>query len=234
MPKIVLYQFEISPFADKVRRALNIKNLGFETVEVLPSQLGKFKKIAPTRKLPAIDIDGEITIDSSEIVRKLDVLAPSPMLIPSDPLHRAQAHVLEDWSDESLYFYDMSIRSKPNNMARFVDDFARYETGITRVIMNRLLPGMIRKSVNSQGLGRKTGATLMRSIEDHFVALETFLERGEWLVGNQISVADISIASMITVLKCAEEPAALLPRFNRLAEWHDKVDSITLPAASVR
>lgn len=229
MPKILLYQFEISPFADKVRRALTLKNLPYETVEVRPSQLGRFKNIAPTGKLPAIDIDGEITVDSSDIIKKLDEIAPDPLLIPADPLQRAQAHLLEDWSDESLYFYDMSIRSKQNNMDRFVDDFARYETGIIRFIMDRMLPGMIRKSVNAQGLGRKDSNTLMRLIRDHFIALETFLEQGEWLVGDAISVADISVASMVTVLKCAQEPAALLPGFTRLSKWHERVDAITLP-----
>ncbi len=228
MTDVVLYQFEISPFADKVRRALRLKSIEYSIVEVIPSKVSKFKTISPTGKFPALRWNDELIIDSTDILRFLDSQVPDPRLLPQDPKARALAHILEDWADESLYFYDIAIRVKPHNTALFVDDLARYETGLAAALMRKIIPPAMRKIGNTQGLARKSAEDLAVEIERHFEALEEMLEGNAFLLGDAISSADLSVASMLHVLIRAQEPAASLPKYQRLSAWKDRVDQITL------
>lgn len=228
MTDVVLYQFEISPFADKVRRALRLKSVDYSIVEIIPSNVSKSKKISPTGKFPALRWNDELIIDSTEIVRFLDRQVPDPPLLPTDPKARALAHILEDWADESLYFYDIAIRVKPQNVALFIEDLARYETGLSAALMKKVIPPAMRKIGNTQGLARKSTEDLALEIERQFEALEALLEGNAFLLGDTITAADLAIASMIQVLTRAQEPAASMPKFERLSAWKDRVDQITL------
>lgn len=84
---ITLYQFDISPFCDKVRRILHYKNQPYdiEEITVQDTLLGKIKRINSAGKLPAIDHDGSIVNDSTDIAVYIENIFPDPPLIPSDP-----------------------------------------------------------------------------------------------------------------------------------------------------
>ena len=228
MPEIIIYQYEISPFSDKVRRALKLKGLEYKIGEVLPTKAKKWKHISPTGKFPAMQYDDNIIVDSTDIINYLEEKHPDPALIPSDPKNRAWAHILEDWSDESLYFYDLAIRSKENNSKLLADDISRHESDLNKKILGLLIPKAISKNAHVQGLGRKDSTTLDQEIRKHFSALETLLTDQEFLCGPEISSADLAVVSMLHVLIRAEEPAAALPNYSRLQEWKAKVDELTL------
>lgn len=228
MPDIIIYQYEISPFADKVRRVLKLKGLDYQVEEVLVSSAKKWKHISPTLKFPALKYDEKVIVDSTEIISFLDKQHPSPALIPSDIKSQALAHILEDWADESLYFYDLAIRSKDNNVGLLVDDLIRYEKGLTKKLFTYAIPKGAKKIAHVQGLGRKDNATLSQEIRNHFSAINTLLLDSDYLCGPEISIADIAIASMIYVLIRAEEPAAMLPEFESVVKWREKIDQSTL------
>lgn len=228
MPEIIIYQYEISPFSDKVRRVLKLKGLQYSAEEVLVSKAKKWKNVSPTLKFPALRYDGKIIVDSSDIISHLDEKHPEPRLTPQSPKQRAWAHILEDWADESLYFYDLAIRSKTNNVGLLVDDLIQHESRLNQKILNYAIPAGARKIAHVQGLGRKDNKTLDSEIRSHFAAIETLLEDSEYLCGSEISIADIAIVSMLHVLIRAEEPAVALQEFNRLSQWKAKIDAMTL------
>ena len=62
---LTLYQFEISPFCDKIRRVLNVKRVPYTTREVglLEAQMG-FRKVNPVGKVPAI-VDENISANTN-------------------------------------------------------------------------------------------------------------------------------------------------------------------------
>ena len=96
-----------------------LKGMPWDTVEVSLIPSAKFKAISPTGKFPAVDFGGEIIVDSSNILDHLERLVPVPPLLPANPRDRADALILEDWADESLYFFDMTMRNWPQNRAAF-------------------------------------------------------------------------------------------------------------------
>ncbi len=96
-----LFGSRVSPFVEKVARALQLKRIPFSLVG--PKSPGDFKRWNPqTRKMPVVEIDGGRTFDSTQILRKLDQLKPDPPLLDRDGTIAARQRFLEDWSDEAL------------------------------------------------------------------------------------------------------------------------------------
>jgi glutathione S-transferase len=228
---ITLYQYEISPFCDKVRRACHLKGLPYKTVEILPSKGGKFRHISPTGKFPAIEHQGRTIIDSTRILRYLDEIAPTPLLAPDSARDQALATILEDWADESLYFYDLTVRNWAHNRAWFIDDLLRYETGAARWLLTKLIPGALLKIAKTQGLGRKDAATVTEELTWMYQAVADLLE-GDWLAGGRLSSADLSVFVMLFVLNRTREGKAALESRPSLLAWFHRVDAATAKPAA--
>ena len=226
--KPVLYQYWISPYCDKVRRAMTLKGIAWDIVEIPVLPPGKFKHISPTGKFPAVDFGGTIIVDSTDIIRHLDKMVPEPRLIPADPRDRADALILEDWADESLYFFDLTMRSWPQNAASFVDDLLHMETGLKKSIMGRFIPGALAKVAKTQGLGRKSETQVTAELARHYDGLDAKLTGRNWLVGDSISIADIAVRTMVFVLDRTIEGKALHDACQALAARADRVDTATL------
>src|SRR5262245_30702500 len=97
-----------SPPCTKVRMTLQVKGLAFRTKTVhSPVEARRFN---PRGRVPALIIDGETIVDSTDIVTARDSRSPAPPLTPVPALERAQAKVYEDWADEVLYFYLSYLR----------------------------------------------------------------------------------------------------------------------------
>lgn len=92
---IRLYDYWRSSAAYRVRIALNLKALAYETVAVnlLASEhTGEANRARnPQGLVPTLEIDGAMLTQSIAIIDYLDATYPEPPLLPRDPLARAQA-----------------------------------------------------------------------------------------------------------------------------------------------
>jgi glutathione S-transferase len=227
---ITLYQFELSPYADKVRRVMRLKGLSFETVEIPVSAPKRFRHISPTGKFPAIVADGTTIVDSTDICRWLETRFPDRRVAPDDPRDAALATILEDWADEALYFYDLTMRNWPQNRAWFIDDLLHFEKpGLMRKILAAAIPGALLKVTKGQGLGRKAQATVVADLAAQYDALTLLVADGGWLAGPRLSTADIAVRVMLNVLERAKEGRALLEGRPALADWAKRVDAAAPP-----
>lgn len=235
---ITLYQYEISPYADKVRRVLHVKGLEYRVVEIRPSKRKQARAISPTGKFPAIDTpEGERVIDSTDIFHWAERYRPDPSLLPDAAADRARAHILEDWADESLYFYDLTLRSHwPHNWPLLNEDILRYETGFTRWLLFRLqaIPKALDRVAKGQGIGRKDDETLKRETASHFDAISALVADGGWLVGAQMTIADLAVFAMVYVIRRAREGEALYQDRAALQDWFDRVDRATAGPSNVQ
>jgi maleylacetoacetate isomerase len=93
-----LYSFFRSSAAYRVRIALNVKGVAYETVAVnLPSaahHAAPFRALNPQATIPTLDDDGTILWQSLAIIEYLDARFPSPRLIPAEPVARARVQAL--------------------------------------------------------------------------------------------------------------------------------------------
>src|SRR3972149_4467719 len=88
-----LYPFFRSSASFRVRIALNVKGIAWESVPVsLPKGEhveALFKAINPQGLVPALDDSGKLLSQSLAIMEYLDEVYPGPRLLPEDPAERA-------------------------------------------------------------------------------------------------------------------------------------------------
>lgn len=225
---VTLYQFATSPFTEKVRRALNYKGIAFSVHEVDRSKAGNggYGHISKTGKFPALDHDGTIVQDSTDILEYLDHVFENKPLTPRNPRDRAFATIIEDWADESLYFYEMTVRlAWAHNLDAALDEFVCSLPHLSRDEVGSYLLDAVGKLTSAQGVGRKSRATVIHDLERHFGALETLLEGRDWLVGDNLSSADLSATAQISALLYAQEAREIVGRCPGIQAWRNRLDA---------
>lgn len=104
MSGITLYGPAEAPFTVKVERALQLKRV--EYLLVSPESQADYRRWNPeTGLLPVLDRDGERVHDSTRILEWLDERYPNPPLLSSDPKLAEAQRRLEEWCDETFFFY---------------------------------------------------------------------------------------------------------------------------------
>ena len=100
---LVLYEFALSPFVQKVKTGLREKDLTFECRDAFgDAEPDDFARISPRREVPAL-VDGATAIfDSTIILDYIEEKWPAPPLMPADPAARAELRMLEEMCDTQL------------------------------------------------------------------------------------------------------------------------------------
>jgi maleylacetoacetate isomerase len=98
-----LYSYFRSSAAYRVRIALNLKGIAYETVSVHLVKDGghnrrpEYRAVNPQMRVPALVIgSGEVLIQSPAIIEYLDETHPDPPFLPKEPVARAKARALAD------------------------------------------------------------------------------------------------------------------------------------------
>ena len=91
-----LYSFPTSSASWRVRTALHLKGIPFETVTVsLPDKEQRrepYLRINPQNRLPALELDdGRVITQSLAIIDYLEQMHPEPPVYPGDPVMRARS-----------------------------------------------------------------------------------------------------------------------------------------------
>ncbi|KZL15404.1 Maleylpyruvate isomerase [Pseudovibrio axinellae] len=98
MSNITLYDYWRSSASYRVRIALNLKSLSYESVTVNllkgDQKGGENLKRNPQGFVPSLDIDGDMLTQSLAIIEYLDELHPTPALMPATARERARVRIL--------------------------------------------------------------------------------------------------------------------------------------------
>ncbi len=166
---MILYGSTISPFVRKVAAYCSEKGID---IELKPVGIGDpdpgFRAASPFRKMPAL-ADGDYTLaDSSAIIHYLEAKFPEPPLIPADPRERGRVVWFDEWADTLLFACG------------------------AKMFFNRV--------VAPRFLGRDGDLAAADAAErDDLPALLDYLEGvipdSGFLVGDRLTLADISVAS---------------------------------------
>jgi len=233
--KATLYGSRLSPFVEKVARALQIKGIEFSVID--PRGPNDLKKWNPTTgKMPVLDIGGEKPFDSTFIVRRLDELVPEPPLVSRDPEIAAKQRFLEDWSDESLYWYVMALRWNPANSKSTVTQITESLPAPLRPVVGVVLNWQIGGQARAQGLARLPLGTVLDELGRRFDELEVFLGDKPFFFSDAISVADLALFGQFATLRSGPTPqgARLLDARPKLSAFFDRVDAVTAATPSAR
>jgi len=224
VPELVLHQWCISPYCVKVRKVLDFKQLPYRIEDYGGLRALKVGSLSPSGKLPVLDYGAQRIEDSSAIVRLLDERHPTPALFPAS-VDRHLVHLLEDWADESLYWYELWLRlDDPVALERAAAAACvgrpRYERALFKLGLARQ-----RSKLVAQGIGRYPRETVLTNLRGHFAAIEGRLRAGAWLAGDAPSLADIAVAAQLDeVVRTSSSLAGELQALPALWAWLQRCD----------
>jgi glutathione S-transferase len=224
MPKIVLHQWEMSPFCNKTRRCLRHKKLAFEALDYNGLKARAASKLSHAGTLPVLDYDGERVADSMNIARFLDRKHADAPLYPAGAEELARVRFWEDWAGASLHYFEVYYRMlDPVALEKALDLISagrpRYERTLLKVVFKRRFP----KKLASQGLARYTPSEVDERFAEHLDGLEALLAKSDFLVDGRATIADLSVAAQLDeMVRTTKMKDAILARAHVRA-WMERL-----------
>jgi glutathione S-transferase len=212
-----LYQIPFSHNCIKVRHVLELKGLEYEAVDINPADRREIKRHADRDLVPLFVDDGRAISGSTPIVLHLEQKGLPPALMPEDAEERAECLVLMDWADAVFMALTRRLAYAPVLATGNVGDLffpdkpvrVRHAAGhVAKVILKRRI-GM------SARTNREDPAEARRAAR---VALDRIGGR-EYLVGGNLTLADITLAAMVGPLQYAAPEVREDPAVAELLDW---------------
>jgi maleylacetoacetate isomerase len=198
-----LFSFWRSLATYRVRIALNLKGLDAEVIEVDlmkgHQRDPKYREVNPMMALPAlIDGDGPALFESLAIIEYIDEVHPKPPLLPSDPKARARVRGLAQ-----IVAADSHPLIVPRVREYLTHEFKVDEAGVMKWAQH----------------WHKAALT---ALEEHLAGEK---DTGTYCQGNQITIADICLASQVAGASFFKVDLAPFPTVKRIVETCAKNDA---------
>jgi maleylacetoacetate isomerase len=183
---VTLYSFFRSSAAYRVRIALNLKGIRYDTIGVsLPKEINlkpDYQAINPQMRVPSLKLDsGDILTQSLAIIDYLDEVHPQPPLLPRDPIARAK------------------VRAVAQAIA--CDIHPLNNTSPLRYFKNKL------------ALDQATiDAWYCHWIQEGFAAIETMMKPGPYAFGADVTLADICLVPQVANARRFKVPLDRFPK----------------------
>ena len=146
----------------------------------------------------ALDIDGTLFVDTTNIAYEIERRVPSPPVIPSDARERALCHAIEEWADESLYFVGLYYQwFEPEGAKRVPQAFGKSLYGRAAYLFFRR---KVLKQIEGQGTSRKPPEHVRADLERHLDALEGLVQPGPFMFGDTPRLCDCAVLGQMVYL----------------------------------
>jgi glutathione S-transferase len=89
-----LYGFDVSNYYNMIKLAMALKGIEYEAVTTYPNQTPEYLAISPTGKVPALQTEQGVLVETNVILEYLDEIAPQSPLYPTEPFARAKVKEL--------------------------------------------------------------------------------------------------------------------------------------------
>lgn len=212
MSTLILHHFDASPFAEKIRLVMGLKNLAWRSVQI-PMVMPKPDLTALTggyRKTPVLQIGAEIHCDTRHIARVLEAHRPEPSLFPDGGAGVPIA--LSHWSDNAFFMPGAALAMAENDQIpqQVIEDRKAF-FGFT----------------DFEAL-RADRAHLYGQVVAHAALLEEQLADGRpFLLGAAPGWVDITACFVVWMLRANVPPAERYLRpFERMAQWEARVRAL--------
>lgn len=194
---IEIYQWEISPYCEKIRKICDYKELEYKTIEQPLLKRETLLKHTGQQKVPVIR-DGERWVaDSTDIALYLEQHYPDRPVLPSDARDRRLCLLIEDWADEALASTVQPTKwLTPGNMSALLAELRRNIRKFPNRLLARASGPALKLMMKTYTHGRSAKQT--RAQLDHQLdLLEDALADRAFLFGEAPSLADFAVASLM-------------------------------------
>jgi len=185
---VKLYSYFRSSAAYRVRIALNLKGLSYDTVGVHLIKDGghnrrpEYRAINPQMRVPALVTDGGDTlIQSLAIIAYLDETHPEPPLLPKDPVARAKVRGIAE-----LIACDIHPLNNTSPLRYLKRELGQEQSAIDAWYHHWVLEG--------------------------FEALEALLTPGPYAYGNAVTLADVCLVPQVANARRLKVPLDKFPK----------------------
>jgi maleylacetoacetate isomerase len=185
---VKLYSYFRSSAAFRVRIALNLKGIAYETVPVHLIKDGghnkrpEFRAVNPQMRVPAlVTPSGETLIQSLAIIEYLDETHPQPPLLPRDPIARAKVRAFAD-----LIACDIHPLNNTSPLRYLKNVLGQQQSVIDAWYHHWIIEGC--------------------------EALEALVEPGPYACGNAVTIADICLVPQLYNARRLKVPLDKFPK----------------------
>lgn len=214
MSDIILHHYGLSPFAEKVRIGLGLKQAAWKSVDI-PSVMPKPELMPLTggyRKTPVMQVGADIYCDTQLIMLEIDRRLPSPAFLPQG--REGEARAITMWLDRQIF--SPAVGVVMSQVAdRFGEDF---------------------KKDRSEFSGRSFDPERMRAalpfVRDQTYALlslaETMLADGrKFILGSEPCLADCALYNPVWFIQQhLGTTAAPLDRLPAIVAWSARMKAL--------
>jgi glutathione S-transferase len=221
-----LYDAPQSTCSQRVRFVLNAKEIAFEEIKLdllAGDQLKPdYLALNPNGVVPTLDHDGAIVTDSSVIIEYLDEVVPDrEHFTPRDPVKRAHMQALMRFIDEMPA---AAVRVPTFNLAFLPRFAAMSEEEFLAFAESKPLRKEFMLAMGRTGFPQKEMDAAMQRLRRTYERMDAEIEKsgGPWLLGREISLADIALMPAIVRMADLGQATAWqnLPRVQR---WYDAI-----------
>lgn len=228
---LLLYQFELCPFCQKVRAGLNLRGIDYDRVEVNPMTKKEISHVPldenGKKKVPVVEL-GEFTYrESSVILRWLDDLEGGPIrLNRDDPEAQARIDEIEEWIDEhfmrvlpTVLYGSWGRAIKAARLTAQSSNFSKFDNLKVSIFGSIIMRIIAQRTLKRMGQGQSAQALFEASL-DHIEGLL----KGPFLIDDKPSLADAALHGAFT---CVRDFPAFDWAMQResIGAWYARVDS---------
>jgi len=211
LPEIILHQYAISPFSEKIRKILAHKKISWRSVEQ-PVIMPKPQLIPLTggyRRIPVLQVGADVYCDTGIIIRKLDELFPEPTIYPRGT--EAACHTMNQWADRRFFWATTPVIFEKLGATvpkEFIEDRSKMMQGANFNDIMLLAPD---------------ARNQLRAFLD---ILDTQLAGTPFMLGDSFSLADAACFEPVWFLRAEPTAFARAEKFPNLMRWFKRVDAM--------
>ena len=206
MSRMIVHGIPGSPYVRAALLTLEEKGATYELAAMAPGTLKQQPHLSrhPFGRIPAFEHDGWMLYETRAIMRYVDAVVPGPRLQPEEP--RAAARM-----DQLMNITDWYLMPQVSATITF----------------NRIVAPRFNRPVDEDAIGRAVPNARICIAE-----IDRLLDGHTWMVGNELSLADLLLAPHLSMFAQAPEGAQILQGHENLSSWLARIEARSSMAAT--
>lgn len=215
--ELILHHYPSSPFSEKIRLALGMKQLAWNSV-IVPSVAPKPDVVALTggyRRTPFLQVGADIYCDTALICEVLEHTQPEPPLFP--PHLKGVARVFAQWADTTLFWAAMAYNLQPKGASVL---FANLPQAAQQVFVAD-------RRAMSGGMHRPHPQDATGAYRSYLRRIAHMAEEHDFLFGAEPCVADLAAYHPLWFTRqCVPVMADIFAATPAVTEWMDRIAAL--------
>lgn len=213
MPDVILHQYEMSPFSEKIRKVFAFKELAWASVDqpVVAPKPDLTPLTGGYRRIPVLQMGAHIYCDTALIVKVLDEKFPEKLLTP--PALSGVAEMIVDWADHRV-FMNATTPAISEVMESLPDGFLQDRAAMGGTFGNR--------NMDMETVMPHMCAQVMQAC--YFA--DSQLAHSAFLLGAQFTVADAAFYHVINFACTSSLLRAQIEALRHVHPWRTRITNM--------